>query len=509
MERMRSMSTSGIPLSLLAVVLTAVCGCSLRSDMQPATPVASPPPSALSIVIHGMDLTYPAGMNENRNPYLDYIEKNTGLDVNVLLPSEDAYEEKLNVIMASGSVPDLINASSQVWMDNYARQGDLLPLDDLLQEYGQHLLANIPKALWDQVSYDGKIYAIPSLAEAKGTELMYARKDWLDRLGLAPPKTLDEYYEVIRAFAKDDPDGNGVDDTYGLVLTAKQGRSSPFFGAFGTQPGQWVERDGKLVYGSVLPEAKEGLAFLARLYREGLLDPMYPLNQTASLADKIEAGKVGLYSATWYDTRGPIKISMDRDPNAEWIALDYPTGPRGQQGVYANSPIRSYNVVPAGSANPAGAVRLLDFIAGEGYKTLKLGFENEVWTMKDGKMVTDFALHDMHQYRGVYLSLADYYDPELNARRLDSLGPFRLNDNLKRIGAHVMPDAFAGMPTPAMGQSDALLKQLQDEFDSLIMGVAPLNAFDTYVKQWYAQGGEAMTREVNEWYRQSKPETER
>ena len=71
--------------------------------------------------------------------------------------------------------------------------------------------------------------------EVTGAELMYVRKDWLDRLGLEPPETLEEYYEVIRAFTLDDPDGNGVQDTIGLTLTSKLGRSSPFFGAFGTR----------------------------------------------------------------------------------------------------------------------------------------------------------------------------------------------------------------------------------------------------------------------------------
>ncbi|MBB6729628.1 extracellular solute-binding protein [Cohnella zeiphila] len=504
MQGKRRRSLLAIPLS--GALLLAAC-----SDSQPASDTGARSASGrtdVSAVLYGMDLAFPDGLDENHNPYLDFIEQATGLDVDVLLPPEDAYEEKLNVIMASGNAPDLINAVSGVWVDNYARRGDLLPLDDWLRQYGKHLLANIPEELWDRVRYDGRIYAVPSLSETDGTELMYARKDWLDRLGLAPPRTLEQYYEAIKAFAKDDPDGNGIDDTYGLILTEHLGRSSPFFGAFGTQLDQWLERDGKLVYGNVLPETKNALEFLRRLYSEGLMDPQYPLNETATLADKVRSGKVGLYSATWYDTRGAIKDSMDHHPGEEWIALDDPVGPDGLQGVYGNNPIRSYNVVPKGSANPAGAIRMLDFIAGEGYKTLKLGFENDVWTMKDGVMATDFAKHNQQQYRGIYQSLADFDNPALNARRLDSLGPFHLNDNLKRIDEHLMPDAFTGAPTPSMSQYGAKLKDLQDVFDRIVMGLVPLEAFDDYAAQWYANGGAEITREVNDWYRQSKQGTE-
>lgn len=496
--------------SLFGAAAVLGCGCSLFSAPSVSHSDASAPLPDVSIVINGLDMPYPEGMDENDNPYLDYIESHTGLDVDVLLPPLDVYEDKLNAIMASGVLPDLINVSNGVWVDNYVRQGALLPLDDLLESYGRNLLENIPEALWDQVRYEGEIYAIPSEYEVKGMELMYVRKDWLDRLGLAPPTTLDEYAEVIRAFAEDDPDGNGIDDTYGLILTEELGRSSPFFGAFGTQPDQWLERDGQLVYGGIVPETKEALAFLARLYAEGWLEPMFPLNQTANLAEQVEAGKIGLYSAAWYDTRGIIRNSKAHNPAAEWIALEYPVGPRGDSGVYATKPVRSYNVIPAGSDHPEAAVQFLDFTAGEGYETLKLGFENEVWRMENGRMKTDFKEHNKHQYRGIYQALTDYYNPELNEQRFDSLGEFHLTENLRIIERNIVPDAFVGLATPSMSRYMRELKELQTSvFDRIVLGLEPLDAFDEFVADWHAAGGAETTREVNEWYRAQKRGTGR
>lgn len=491
-------------LPVLVFLILLVTGCMDTGGTKEEQPSGNPKAKTINIVISNLGMTFPAGMDENDNRYLNYIEQNTGLDIQVNTPPTEVYNEKLDVIMSSGNLPDMLHTYEPVWFDNYVKQGAFTPLDELIDKYGPHLKEKIPAEVWERVKYGGKIYAIPSLNEVTGVELMYARKDWLDRLGLEPPETLNEYYEVIRAFAEDDPDGNGIQDTIGLIFTSDLGRSSPFFGAFGTQLNDtWFERDGQLVYGSTLPETKEALAFFAKLYRENLLDREFPLNLQNNLFEKIEDGQVGLFSATWYDTRGPIAANMKKDPNAEWIPLEYPIGPGGQKGVYGKDIIRGYNVIPAESKHAAEVIQLLDFIA-ENYKTLKLGFENEIWWWQDGKIVTDFALHDEHLYRGIYQSLVDVPDELLFKERLDSLGDFNLYDNLQRITPNIMPSAFYGVPTPAMGKYSKKLGTMEDVFTKIIMGLEPLDAFDEYVKQWKEQGGDEITKEVNEWYAKQK-----
>lgn len=459
----------------------------------------------ISVVVNNLGMTFPDGTDENNNPYLSFIEERTGLDVTIIMPPQEVYEEKLNLIMSSGNLPDVLHIFNPVWIDNYTRQQALMPLDELIDRLGPELKARIPEEAWSRVRYNGKIYAIPSLNEVRGIEIMYARKDWLDRLGLKAPVTLDDYYQVIRAFTLDDPDGNGKNDTIGLILTEDLGRSAPFFGAFGTQLDSWIKRDGQLVYGSVVPEAKEALAYLAKLYKEKLLDQEFPLNRNSSLVQKIENGYVGLFSAAWYDTRGPIAANKAKDPGAEWIPLEYPTGPRGEKGVYDKDLIRGYNVIPTGASNPEGVIRYLNFIASEeGYTTLKLGFENQIWSMRDGRMVTDFAEHDKHLYRGIYQSMVDVEDREMNKIRLDSLGNFSLYENLQTIEQNLISNEFYGVPTPAMSQLDGQLPDLHEAFTNIIMGIEPLDAFDRYVEEWKAAGGALITEEINEWYKQKE-----
>ncbi|WP_245640093.1 extracellular solute-binding protein [Paenibacillus dakarensis] len=466
-------------------------------------PVPKSKAEKINIVISNLGMTFPPGMDENDNRYLNYIEDRIGIDIQVNTPPPEVYDEKLDVIMSSGNLPDMLHAYEPVWFDNYVKQGAFMPLDDLIDQYGPHLKEKIPGEVWDRVKYGGKIYSVPSLSEVAGVELMYARQDWLDRVGLHPPVTLEEYYEVIRAFTEDDPDGNGMDDTIGLTLTVNLGRSSPFFGAFGVQLNTWFEREGKLVNGNILPETKEALAFFAKLYQEGFLDRDFPLNLQNNLYEKIENGTVGLFSAAWYDTRGPIADNMKKDPNAHWIALEFPTGEGGQKGVYGKDIIRGYNVIPAGSSNAASVIKMLDFIAND-YKTLKLGFENEIWRWENDHIVTDFGKHDEHLYRGIYQSLVDVPDPVLSKQRLDSLGDFQLYNNLEMIKKNTIKNAFYGIPTPAMSKYDKKLEGLNDTFTKIIMGLEPIDSFDRYVERWKLEGGEEITKEVNEWYQAQK-----
>lgn len=487
-------------LSIILVTAFFVSGCGLIGSPPDKRSPTIHNSQTVSIVISNLGMTFPSGMDENDNRYLNYIEEETGLEIQVTTPPPEVYNEKLDVIMSSGNLPDMMHAYQPVWFGNYAKQGAFMPLDDLIDQYGPNLKEKIPAEIWDRVRYGGKIYAVPSLNEVSGVELVYARKDWLDRLGLKPPVTLDEYYEVIRAFTQDDPDGNGIDDTMGLIFTSNLGRSAPFFGAFGTQINSWFERNGKLVNGNILPETKEALAYLAKLYKEGLLDREFPLNLQNNLYEKIENGTVGLFSAAWYDTRGPIADNMKKDPNAQWIALEYPTGPNGLKGVYDKDIIRGYNVIPARSQNAESVIKMLDFIVSD-YKNLKLGFENEIWRLENGRMVTNFEKHDEHLYRGIYQSLVDVPDPVLFRERLDSLGDFQLYTNLEIIKKSVIKNEFYGIPTPTMSKYDKKLGELQDIFTRIIMGIEPIESFDTYVERWKQEGGEEITKEVNEWYR--------
>ncbi|AEI43436.1 extracellular solute-binding protein [Paenibacillus mucilaginosus] len=460
----------------------------------------------ISIVQPNVGRKFPEGMNENNNPYQKYVNDSVNIDVHVVYPPSDGYQDKLNVMMSSGEDNDMIYTQDASWFISMVNQKALQPLNEALEKHGPDLKASIPQEAWDAVTVDGKIYAIPGVNHIRGSDIMYVRQDWLAKLGLQPPKTLDEYVNVMRRFAEDDPDGNGKQDTVGLLIGENLIRTAPFFGAFGvpfsanSAVTQWVERDGMLVNATILPETKEALGFLAGLYKNKWIDAEWALNKNKNIEEKVASGKAGLFSSTWFDTRGPILTSKKNDPKAQWIPLDYPVGRDGKSGVVSSSMVTGYSIVPAKSKRVNEVVKMMNFANGKGHETLKLGLaEHGISSRQDGKLVMNFEEHNKHIYRNNILDYASPWDQELDYQRLDALGPeFKLKDNVKQISSALIKNAYNGPATASMGKNGVqLTKLMQETFTKIIMGSLPLDDFDNYAAQWKSQGGDEITKEVN------------
>ena len=124
-------------------------------------------------------------------------------------------QEAFNLMVASGSLADVICYVNGNELDKLGRDGGLIPLNDLIDKYAP----NIKKALEentqfakDAYSLDGNIYYIPKTQTLKFTEFYWIRKDWLDKLGLEVPTTTEELHDVLYAFRNEDPNGNGIKD---------------------------------------------------------------------------------------------------------------------------------------------------------------------------------------------------------------------------------------------------------------------------------------------------------
>ena len=123
--------------------------------------------------------------------------------------------QQVKLMIASGELPKLIKLDYAPTIIATLKAGQFWELGPLLKDY-RNLSAPSP-LYYDNISVDGKIYGIPLFRELGRASVQY-RKDWFDKLGLEPPVTLDDWYKVVRALSLSDPDGNGVNDTYGMAL---------------------------------------------------------------------------------------------------------------------------------------------------------------------------------------------------------------------------------------------------------------------------------------------------
>lgn len=205
----------------LAMLLTAsfftACASKSGSGSTAATPSSTGSGSAAAndpITITVLNRVNPE-VNFDNNPMLDAIEEKTGVRLEIEAPPISNYTDRLQIVMASGDLPDIV----YTWemdqnYEKWAADGLLWELDDRIENY-PNLMHNITEGMWTRAktSTTGKIHAVPR-PHIPAQWGVIANQEWLDKLGVEMPTTLDELYEYGKLVATQDPDGNGKDDTF-------------------------------------------------------------------------------------------------------------------------------------------------------------------------------------------------------------------------------------------------------------------------------------------------------
>lgn len=227
----------------------------------------------------------------DNNPVMQKLEELTNAEVEFQLVPSSSYDDKFNITLASGKLPDLmVVLSKSPSFINAARSGAFWDLTPYLKDYPNLSQAN--EIILNNASIDGKTYGIYR-ARALGRNGVTIRKDWLANLNLKSPTTIDEFYNVLKAFTENDPDGNGKKDTYGLIASKFNGPwdiMQVWFGA----PNGWGEENGKLIPAHTTPEYLEALKFFHKLYEEGIVNQDFAVMDATKLSDLMVNGNGGV-----------------------------------------------------------------------------------------------------------------------------------------------------------------------------------------------------------------------
>lgn len=225
------------------------------------------------------------------------IEKFIGKKIKVTWVPNAEYTEKLNVTLASDNIPQVVVVDPHLpAFVKSAQAGAFWDLTDKLDKYPNLKPADARTAL--NSSINGKIYGLYRMRPLLRSAIVI-RKDWLKKVGLEEPKTIDDFYQIAKAFTEKDPDGNGKKDTYGLIIPKWPGNyasASPYdvietwFGA----PNGYGERDGKVVPGFDTPEFIEANKWLKKMVDEGLVNPDFATLDSAKWNEPFHQGKGGM-----------------------------------------------------------------------------------------------------------------------------------------------------------------------------------------------------------------------
>lgn len=342
---------------------------------------------------------YVAGNEEL--PLFKELEKRTNTKLTFMTPPVGQEKEQFNLIVASGEYPDIF---IDMW-DNYTGKGAkaledqvILRLNDLIEEYAPNIKAALeqyPEAFHYVTNEKGDIYGIPMVFTDNMQLVTWGvnlRKDWIDDLGLEVPETVDEYYEVLKAFR----DQKGAISPFTITLAHL--KDSHFIaGAYGVSTGFYQE-NGKIRFGPQEPGYKEYLKTLNKWYEEGLLDQDFATIDTNTRGAKMLNGQAGM---SWAPSKGGVAAwnqgLQEKDPNAVVIGAPYASLTRGEKVKFGKiNPQGSMSgAVSSTCKDPAAAIRFLDYMfSDEGRMLLNFGIEGESYTMVDGEpVITDMILH--------------------------------------------------------------------------------------------------------------------
>lgn len=387
--------------------------------------------------------------------------------------------------------------------------------------------------VWRTVTIDGRRWGLPQISDGKLADpILWIRQDWLDRLELAAPTTLDELEKVLHAFTYEDPDGNGKDDTVGLALAGQNklndwmGDASFVFGAYGDQPYQWNRAaDGTLAYGSIQPSVKKALIRLADWYAKGYMAPDFGTHDEMEAVTLFTSGVAGILSGPGW--MGGWPLGEMKPEGAVYKPIPYPAGPDGRIGRIGSKLSYGSYVFRKGFEHFDAIFAYYDKVYGslieDPESDFAIGFaEGYDYILKDGEPVYDFE-GNTSTLTNFFLIAPGSKPPHIPGESLESRvyrGQVTTNYEKKMASTvsrlylegrmavdsqlpYSRKDEFSGPYTPEMSLRWRFLEKLEKQaFLQIVYGKTPPEAFDRFAAEWRENGGDAVTREVNEWERE-------
>jgi len=323
----------------------------------------------------------------NKNRWTEWINENAPVKVNFIPVPRWEEDPKYNTLLASGGMPDLIFTWTPPLRNRLYAQNQLLPLDEWIDKYSpnyKEVLEKYPSLKTLGTNADGNLYSLGGAAKLDVQNGLLIRADWLKKLDLTTPTTTEEFFNVMKAFAEQDPDGNNKKDTYGFHLSFVGDQiASYLFGSgvsFQVRNGEYV-----LDWDRIIAAA----TYKKQLYDANLIDRDYLTDQNGekALQDFVN-GKLGIYGITGMlsgEGLNVYKTLKANNPAAEVIAIPLPKSEFGQYSPDLAAPFYLSAVVSASAKNPEAVMQYIDFLLQPStQRTLKYGIEGTHW-QKDAR----------------------------------------------------------------------------------------------------------------------------
>ena len=483
----------------------------------------------------------PDGETYENNAYTRLLNERLNVqNQDVFEAMDEQYTDSVTMVIAQNDLPDVMIVED---LDELQYLVDNDMIADLTDSYNncmsdtiKNIYGSYGRDILDVVTFGGKIMAIPETNISDGPNLIWLRKDWMDALGLSAPRTLSDVEEIIRQFKEKDPGHNGAGNTVGLVcdtsLCGGCGYSSEYtldiiFAAYGAFPKQWIyDEDGNVVCGSVQPEAKEALAHIHELYKEGILDQDFLMRTSSNLIELIVDGQCGSFFGPWWAPNNPLMQAVEQNKDAEWQPYLIATEESGLTSYHTQNPSGKYIVVRKGYEYPEIACKIVSVL-----------FDYLRYNDRDNQEIVDYYKENVDPTARPFAINVDYNNAlqicygELNHvfagdKSADDLNVLEYSyyeacESYLKDAENASAEDWAAYTSRItackilndgrtnkveslyFGETETMvtdwwsLENLEsDTYLKIVTGESSLDEFDRFVENWYQNGGETITKEV-------------
>ncbi|MGG1554834.1 MULTISPECIES: extracellular solute-binding protein [Paenibacillus] len=446
-------------------------------------------------------------------PFYQNWQKATGVNLKFLTPPTNQGKQALNVMLASGDLPDMIEFNFQGDFpggpEKAIKDGYILKLNDTIDKYAP----NFKKYLKEHPDVDkqvktdnGSYYVFPFI---RGDDYLrvfqgpIVRKDWLDDLGLPVPQTIDDWYTTLKAFKEK----KGATAAFSVVSVPRpfnELANGAFASAFGVTRDFFIDDKGAIKFGPAEKGYKDFLATFHKWYEEGLIDKNFATADSKALDANMASGATGV---TVQNAGGGIgkwqPLITAKDPKGVLIGAPYPVLKKGDIAMYgqkdpANAPGGSV-AITASSKNIELAAKLLDYgYSDEGHMLFNFGTAGVSYNMENNyPKYTDLlmknpdklapaqamALYIRGNHNGPFVQDKRYIEQYLALQtQRDAVTTWSKTD----VDKHKLP------PITATPEESTELAKIMTDIDTLvdemtlkiILGTEPVDAFDKYVEKF-------------------------
>lgn len=381
----RTLTTTAAMIAASALVLT---GCASGGEADGA---AEKTDISWTAILHA------ATPPEPDNPVQKALEEKTGVDLSIQWVPDAVREEKLNAALASDNLTDItmLPRVDNTSIRRALTSGQFWDVEPYLEEFPN--LAAIDPQTIEAAKLDGHLYGVP-IQKPKARYGVLIRQDWLDTLGLEVPHTVDELGDVARAFAHNDPDGNGENDTYGF-LDRQESFSLGFAtiaGYFGAGTGFELDAEGRVVSSYDSDAMKAAMQWYRELYEDGAINPDFPTLQKAEHMERYGVGDGGIFIGTLNTGSGFTNLAADIDPGSpmEWTRVNdmtYGDVPR-RIITDTNGGLGGWQAISKSSVRTEDELRVVlqflnDLMDEDAFSLMSNGIEGEHFSLSDDGVV--------------------------------------------------------------------------------------------------------------------------